>query len=328
VGGWMIWKVSHPEPNPQPQVAAMSTPVPTPAPAPMPAPTLARADRLASITPIPQTPFPETLTTIAREPTQITIHKAVYGSGNALIDVSDDIKSRMLEGDRRITVGSQLSGGQDPSAGKQKFLWLEYSIGDAPVVSLKVPEGRSFALPSRGAASNSSVPTLAVSIVTPIPVTPAPKRLAPEGVFYVIRHFSTTTDDGLIGINPGTKVKQVKDNGDTLLVTNGQTQFEANKDDLTNDLDIAYRYAAVDGAAQQQLSRQARIEEKIGQMDTKGLSDTERSRQARVAGLRSQIAGVRRSIANTGLGTASMQRNMERLHALQAQLAQLGESDP
>jgi len=337
VGGWVIWKMSHPELKPQPPMAAMPIPVPTPAPAPTeaptPAPTFARAYRLASVTPIPQIPIPEILTAIAREPTQITILKAVYGSSNALIDVSDYIKSQLLEGDRRITVGSQMGGGQDPSVGKQKFLWLEYSIGDAPVVSLKVPEGRSFALPSHGATSGSSVvPTLAVSIATPIPVTPAPKRLAPEGVFYVIRHFSTTTDDGLIGVNPGTKVKQVKDNGDTLLVTNGQTQFEASKDDLTNDLDIAYRYAVVDGAAQQQLSRQARAEEKAGQMDAKAQSDTERSRQAKVASLRSQIASVRRSIEassrSVGAGaSASIQRNTERLRALQAQLAQLGESE-
>jgi serine/threonine protein kinase len=332
VGGWMIWKVSHPEPKPQAPMVAMSAPVPTPAPtpraAPQPAPTPAREYRLAFTTPVPEAPVPETLTTSDHEPTQITILKAVYGSGNALVDVSDYIKSRLLEGERRITIGSQMSGGQDPSVGKQKFLWLEYAIGDAPMVSLKVPAGRSFALPSHGASSDSSVvPTLAVSVATPIPVTPAPKRLAPEGVFYVIRHFSTTTDDGLIGINPGTKVKQVKDNGDTLLVTNGQAQFEVSKDDLTNDLDIAYRYAAVDGAAQQQLSRQARIEEKMGQMDAKTQSETERNRQARVAGLRSQIAGVRRSIANSGAGTASMQRNVERLHALQAQLAQLGESE-
>ncbi len=72
----------------------------------------------------------------------------------------------------------------------------------------------------------------------PIPVTPV-KRLAPEGVFYVVQAFSVSTEDGVRGIRAGTPVKLIKDVGATLRVTDGQQEFDARREFLTNDLDIA-----------------------------------------------------------------------------------------
>lgn len=83
-----------------------------------------------------------------------------------------------------------------------------------------------------------------------MPVAPA-KRLAPEGVFYAVQAFSVTTDEGIRGIRAGTPVKLVKDSGVTLRVTDGKEEFEAKREYLTNDLDIAAR------AAGQQASQQA-----------------------------------------------------------------------
>lgn len=72
----------------------------------------------------------------------------------------------------------------------------------------------------------------------PIPVAPV-KRLAPEGVFYVVQAFSVSTEDGVRGIRAGIPVKLIKDVGATLRVTDGQQEFDARREFLTNDLDIA-----------------------------------------------------------------------------------------
>ena len=83
----------------------------------------------------------------------------------------------------------------------------------------------------------------------PMPVAPA-RRLAPEGVFYVMQAFSVTTDAGVRGILMGTKVTLVKDGGATLRVSDGQQEFDARREFLTNDLDVAQQAFA--GQAGQQ----------------------------------------------------------------------------
>jgi hypothetical protein len=84
----------------------------------------------------------------------------------------------------------------------------------------------------------------------PMPVVPA-KRLAPEGVFYAVQAFSVMTDDGVRGIRAGTPLKLLKDAGATMRVTDGKEEFEAKREHLTNDLDIAGQ------AIGQQASQQA-----------------------------------------------------------------------
>lgn len=84
----------------------------------------------------------------------------------------------------------------------------------------------------------------------PMPVVPA-KRLAPEGVFYAVQAFSVMTDDGIRGIRAGTPLKLIKDTGAILRVTDGKEEFEAKREHLTNDLDLAAQ------ASGQQVSQQA-----------------------------------------------------------------------
>ncbi len=72
----------------------------------------------------------------------------------------------------------------------------------------------------------------------PMPLAPV-KRLAPEGVFYAVQAFSVMTEDGVRGIRAGTPVKLVKDNGTTIRVTDGKQEFDAKREHLTNDLDLA-----------------------------------------------------------------------------------------
>lgn len=88
----------------------------------------------------------------------------------------------------------------------------------------------------------------------PMPVAPV-KRLAPEGVFYAIQAFSISTEDGIRGIRAGTPVRLIKDGGATLRVTDGKQEFDAKREHLTNDLDVAAQ------ASGQQASQQAAIAE-------------------------------------------------------------------
>lgn len=89
-------------------------------------------------------------------------------------------------------------------------------------------------------AASAAPPPAAVSgpTATPVP-TPTPVRIAPAGVFYLLQSLSITSDDGIMGINEGTKVTLVKDTGKSLLVTDGHTQFEVTQDQVTNDMNVA-----------------------------------------------------------------------------------------
>lgn len=90
-------------------------------------------------------------------------------------------------------------------------------------------------------------------VATPAPVvavaTPEPKpekRLAPEGVFYLLRGKSVETADGIFGVKPGSKVMKQAD---------GTYLFEGHKlalqpAEVTNDLDIAARVGNAEARAQ------------------------------------------------------------------------------
>lgn len=94
------------------------------------------------------------------------------------------------------------------------------------------------------------VPVKPTPTATPTPApTPSPSpsptpqptpqaRLAPPGVFYVVRAFSVTTDEGIHGFRPGKEVRLVKEESTTLLVTDGVIEGRAPKECFTNDLDV------------------------------------------------------------------------------------------
>jgi len=89
-----------------------------------------------------------------------------------------------------------------------------------------------------GPASTAPVGATGQQAVPAATPEPLQKHLAPAGVFYVTRHISITTDDGITAVAPGTKVTLVKDLGAKLRVSNGKMEFEAEADQLTNDLDV------------------------------------------------------------------------------------------
>ena len=64
-------------------------------------------------------------------------------------------------------------------------------------------------------------------------------RYTPEGTFYVTEDISVRLKAGIAGIIAGTPVKMLKDNGDTMRVTDGINEFDLKKSQATNDIDAA-----------------------------------------------------------------------------------------
>lgn len=77
------------------------------------------------------------------------------------------------------------------------------------------------------------------------------KRPAPPGVYFTLRYLSVRNPSGITGVEPGTRVVCVKDEGPVLLVKAGNLEFEAKWQYLTNDLDVADLAVRNDAEAQQ-----------------------------------------------------------------------------
>ncbi|MBV9127280.1 MAG: hypothetical protein JO117_04260, partial [Verrucomicrobia bacterium] len=82
-------------------------------------------------------------------------------------------------------------------------------------------------------------PTPNIVRATPPPAPEPTPRLAPEGVFFLTQYVSLTTRSGVIGFEPGQRVKFVRGKETTLIVTDGKYEIEVTPDQLTNDLDLA-----------------------------------------------------------------------------------------
>jgi hypothetical protein len=76
-------------------------------------------------------------------------------------------------------------------------------------------------------------------------------RLASPGVYFTLTDLSVRTRYGITGVSAGTQVVSVKDEGPVLLVKAGDLEFEAKRQYLTNDLDIADLAGRNDAEAQQ-----------------------------------------------------------------------------
>lgn len=76
-------------------------------------------------------------------------------------------------------------------------------------------------------------------------------RLAPPGVYFTLTYLSARNPSGITGLEPGTRVVCVKDEGAVLLVRAGNLEFEANRQYLTDDPDVADLAVRNDAEAQQ-----------------------------------------------------------------------------
>ena len=85
---------------------------------------------------------------------------------------------------------------------------------------------------------------------TPPPVAAAPlppqKRLAPDGIFFLLRKKSVETDAGIVGLRPGARVIRQADG--KFSVEGMVVALEPGE--ITNDLDLAAHVAGADARAQ------------------------------------------------------------------------------
>ena len=88
---------------------------------------------------------------------------------------------------------------------------------------------------------------------TPTIVT-KPQRLAPEGTYFVRSRLSVTTQFGVTGLPPGTRVRVLRPEGKNVRITDGQTELSVDPAQLTNDLDEAERIAATERERQRRVS--------------------------------------------------------------------------
>ena len=73
----------------------------------------------------------------------------------------------------------------------------------------------------------------------------------PPGVYFTLTYFSVRNPSGITGLEAGSRVICVKDEGPVLLVKAGNVEFEAKRQYLTNDLDVADLAVRNDAEAQQ-----------------------------------------------------------------------------
>jgi hypothetical protein len=77
--------------------------------------------------------------------TGIQVIQATYGYGNTWIDITNQVRGRVLAGQTSIRAGNDLAG-SDPAFGKVKTLTIRYSIGGAAQVTATAREGESISL--------------------------------------------------------------------------------------------------------------------------------------------------------------------------------------
>ena len=95
-------------------------------------------------------------------------------------------------------------------------------------------------------------------------------RRAPPGVYFTLIHLSVRSGSGLTGVEPGTRVLCVKDEGPVLLVKVENLEFEAKRQYLTNDLDVADLAVRNDAEAQQAVASYiAQQQQAIDQRDAR-----------------------------------------------------------
>ena len=71
------------------------------------------------------------------------------------------------------------------------------------------------------------------------------------GIYFTLTYLSVRNPSGITGLEAGTRVVCVKDEGSVLLVKAGNLEFEAKRQYLTNDLDVADLAVRNDAEAQQ-----------------------------------------------------------------------------
>lgn len=137
---------------------------------------------------------------------------------------------------------------------------------EKPRVSV-VPEDVPDPVPVKALPSPAVPPPMANPVADQIsspaaaPVvaaTPSAPRRCPEGVFYLVRKVSVTSDSGVMSAHPGTRVTFVREENGKIIVNNGEMDIPVMQDHLTNDLDEVD--AILESATAESISRKKAIE--------------------------------------------------------------------
>lgn len=148
-----------------------------------------------------------------------------------------------------------------------------------------------------------------------VATTGGAKRLAPAGTYYTLQPISVTTDDGITGVQPGTLVTLVQDNGATKVVTtDGKMKFDVAAGQITNDLDV------VDQMNQAQ--SQAALAQAAAQQQAAAAPRPQPAVAAR-PGMNSQELSEQRMALQQGIDTLTQQKTQveAQMTALQAQIS-------
>lgn len=150
---------------------------------------------------------------------------------------------------------------QQPGApeGESGRAGQEASVQDARVVtvkrppSLRLPAAERLSLKQISPAPNNF--DAVQSAPSEIEAPDRPRRVAPEGTFYLLEYVSARTDRGIIGFEPGqrvTLVEPILDKG-MIRVTDGVYKAEIHPSQMTNNLDVAEMAKGKDAESQRQV---------------------------------------------------------------------------
>lgn len=133
---------------------------------------------------------------------------------------------------------------------KALFLILALGLATYGAYTFLSPPTPGEVHPAEAQGTPTATPPTLTPTPTPTPTpepTPVPTplaRLAPTGVYYVVKAFSVTTENGIHGFRVGKQVNMVKLEGGKMFVTDGEIVGSRSPDHFTNDLDIVDRIQA------------------------------------------------------------------------------------
>jgi len=107
--------------------------------------------------------------------------------------------------------------------------------------------------PTPAPKANQTPTPLPTPTPSPTP-TPITHHFAPAGTYFLTQRASINTDSGITGVAVGTKVTVLKDEGNTLYVTDGTNSFDVSRAQVTNDLDILSAAGQVEAEKQKALA--------------------------------------------------------------------------
>jgi hypothetical protein len=144
----------------------------------------------------------------------IHVLQANYGVGSQQLDVTTKVQSLVQTGQTNIRVGNHLFG-KDPMFGKRKTLTILFTSNGAQYRK-DIREGEDLLLSDARLVNGLPTPAETTRLPTPEVAAPPSHRLAPDGTLYLMEYVSSKSPASgtIIGILPGTKLKQLADLGE------------------------------------------------------------------------------------------------------------------